>query len=74
MLVRDGGVIAAGYDDELDELRGIASNADQYLVELGPEVLTQLRHPNVTVRALATKAIERLKFYVDAKKALTGEK
>jgi hypothetical protein len=48
--------------------------SDQYLVELGPEVLTQLRHPNATVRALATKAIERLKFYVDAKKALTGEK
>ena len=34
MLIRDGGVIAAGYDDELDELRGIAENADQYLVDL----------------------------------------
>ena len=34
VLIRDGGVIAAGYDDELDELRGIASNADQYLLDL----------------------------------------
>jgi DNA mismatch repair protein MutS len=34
MLIRDGGVIAAGYDDELDELRGIAENADQFLIDL----------------------------------------
>ncbi|MCH9695095.1 MAG: DNA mismatch repair protein MutS [Gammaproteobacteria bacterium] len=34
MLIRDGGVIAAGYDDELDDLRAIAENADQYLVDL----------------------------------------
>ena len=34
MLIRDGGVIATGYDDELDDLRAIAENADQYLVDL----------------------------------------
>jgi len=34
MLIRDGGVIATGYDDELDELRSIADNADQYLLDL----------------------------------------
>ena len=34
MLIRDGGVIKAGYDDELDDLRAIAGNADQYLVDL----------------------------------------
>ncbi len=34
MLIRDGGVIAEGYDDELDELRAIANNADQYLLDL----------------------------------------
>ena len=34
MLIRDGGVIAEGFDDELDELRDIARNADRYLVEL----------------------------------------
>ena len=34
MLIRDGGVIAEGYDDELDDLRAIAENADQFLVDL----------------------------------------
>ena len=34
MLIRDGGVIAPGYDEELDELRDIASNADQFLLDL----------------------------------------
>ncbi|MBY0544798.1 MAG: DNA mismatch repair protein MutS, partial [Gammaproteobacteria bacterium] len=32
--IRDGGVIAAGYSPELDELRGLAQNADQYLLDL----------------------------------------
>lgn len=34
MLIRDGGVIAEGYDEELDELRGISENAGAYLLEL----------------------------------------
>jgi len=34
MLIRDGGVIAPGYDTELDELRAISSNADGYLADL----------------------------------------
>ncbi|KRB87624.1 DNA mismatch repair protein MutS [Noviherbaspirillum sp. Root189] len=33
-LVRDGGVIARGYDTELDELRALSENAGQFLVEL----------------------------------------
>ena len=33
-MVRDGGVIAAGFDAELDELRGLSENAGQYLVDL----------------------------------------
>lgn len=33
-VLRDGGVIAAGYDAQLDELRAIASNTDQFLLEL----------------------------------------
>ena len=33
-LVRDGGVIATGFDAELDELRGIQTNCDAFLVEL----------------------------------------
>ena len=34
VLVRDGGVIADGYDDELDELRQLAEHADRFLIEL----------------------------------------
>lgn len=34
MLISHGGVIADGYDDELDDLRAIAKNADQYLIDL----------------------------------------
>ena len=34
MLIRDGGVIAPGYDEELDDLRAIAENADEYLIDL----------------------------------------
>ncbi len=34
MLIRDGGVIATGYDAELDDLRQLSENAGQYLVDL----------------------------------------
>ncbi len=33
-LLRDGGVIADGYDAELDELRTLSTNADAFLVDL----------------------------------------
>jgi DNA mismatch repair protein MutS len=33
-FLRDGGVIAAGYDAELDELRVLGSNTEQYLLDL----------------------------------------
>ena len=34
VLLRDGGVIAEGYDADLDELRRISTHADQYLEDL----------------------------------------
>lgn len=33
-IIRDGGVIAPGYDAELDELRTLNERADQYLIDL----------------------------------------
>ncbi|MGH8185938.1 MAG: DNA mismatch repair protein MutS, partial [Steroidobacteraceae bacterium] len=33
-ILRDGGVMAAGYDAELDELRRISEHSDQYLLDL----------------------------------------
>ena len=34
MLLRDGGVIASGYDAELDELRNLSQNSEQFLLDL----------------------------------------
>ncbi len=34
VLIRDGGVIKTGYDEELDELRALSQNADQFLLDL----------------------------------------
>ncbi|MDX2463445.1 MAG: DNA mismatch repair protein MutS [Porticoccus sp.] len=34
VVIRDGGVIAEGYDSELDELRNISTNAGQFLIDL----------------------------------------
>jgi DNA mismatch repair protein MutS len=34
MLIRDGGVIASGFDPELDRLRELSSNADRFLLDL----------------------------------------
>ncbi|WP_395700696.1 DNA mismatch repair protein MutS [Aquabacterium sp.] len=34
VLLRDGGVIAPGFDAELDELRGISQNCDAFLIDL----------------------------------------
>lgn len=34
LLIRDGNVIAEGFDAELDELRSLSANAGQYLVDL----------------------------------------
>ncbi|PUA19041.1 DNA mismatch repair protein MutS [Glaciimonas sp. PCH181] len=33
-MVRDGGVIADGFDADLDELRGLSQNAGQFLIDL----------------------------------------
>ncbi len=34
MTIRDGGVIADGYDDELDEFRALSTNASDFLIQL----------------------------------------
>ncbi|MFB3059515.1 MAG: DNA mismatch repair protein MutS, partial [Gammaproteobacteria bacterium] len=33
MLIRDGGVIKTGFDPELDDLRALSANADQFLID-----------------------------------------
>lgn len=34
LLIRDGGVIATGYNEELDELRTLSDDADRFLIDL----------------------------------------
>ena len=34
VLIRDGGVIAPGYNQELDDLRNLSQNADQFLIDM----------------------------------------
>jgi len=34
VLIRDGGVIAKGYNQELDDLRDLSQNADQFLLDM----------------------------------------
>ncbi|MGE0371504.1 MAG: DNA mismatch repair protein MutS [Gammaproteobacteria bacterium] len=48
-LIRDGGVIAPGYDAELDELRLLSENAGQYLVDLEARERARSGIPNLKV-------------------------
>ena len=49
MVIRDGGVIAEGYDAELDELRAISENAGDYLVQLELRERERTGLPNLKV-------------------------
>ena len=48
-LIRDGGVIKAGYDEELDELRNISTNANQFLIDLEQQEKTATNIANLKV-------------------------
>ncbi|MDD2816770.1 MAG: DNA mismatch repair protein MutS [Thiotrichaceae bacterium] len=49
MLVRDGGVIAAGYDVDLDELRNLSEHAGQYLTDLETQERARTGFANLKV-------------------------
>ena len=49
-LVRDGGVIADGFDAELDELRGIQTNCDAFLLDLETRERTRTGIANLRVQ------------------------
>ncbi|MGD8886513.1 MAG: DNA mismatch repair protein MutS [Gammaproteobacteria bacterium] len=49
VLIRDGGVIAPGYDKELDELRALKENAGQYLIDLEAQEREQTGVTNLKV-------------------------
>jgi len=49
-LVRDGGVIASGFDTELDELRAIQTNCDAFLLDLETREKARTGIPNLRVQ------------------------
>ena len=49
-LVRDGGVIASGFDAELDELRAIQTNCDAFLLDLETRERTRTGIANLRVQ------------------------
>jgi len=49
-LIRDGGVIAPGFDAELDELRAIQANADGFLIDLEARERTRTGIANLRVQ------------------------
>ena len=49
-LVRDGGVIAAGFDTELDELRAIQTDCDSFLLDLETREKARTGIPNLRVQ------------------------
>ncbi len=48
--LRDGGVIAAGHDAELDELRAIGANCDAFLLDLEARERARTQIPNLRVQ------------------------
>jgi DNA mismatch repair protein MutS len=50
VLLRDGGVIAPGYDAELDELRAISQNCDAFLLDLETRERTRTGIANLRVQ------------------------
>ncbi|MBT8060714.1 MAG: DNA mismatch repair protein MutS, partial [Gammaproteobacteria bacterium] len=49
VTVRDGGVIATGYDEELDELRGLSENASDFLLGYEQEQKEKTAIPSLKV-------------------------
>jgi DNA mismatch repair protein MutS len=50
VLLRDGGVIAPGFDAALDELRGIGANCDAFLLDLETRERARTAIPNLRVQ------------------------
>jgi DNA mismatch repair protein MutS len=50
VLLRDGGVIATGYDAQLDELRAISQNCDAFLLDLETRERTRTGIANLRVQ------------------------
>ncbi len=68
VVIRDGGVIATGYDAELDELRGLSENAGGYLLELETRERERTGIPTLKVGYNRVHG-----YYIEIGKAQDGE-
>ena len=68
MVIREGGVIKAGYDDELDELRNISEGAASYLIELEQQEQAQTGLSTLKVGFNRVHG-----YYIELSKAQAGE-
>ena len=50
VVIRDGGVLAEGYDQELDDLRNLSTHADQFLLDLEQRERTRTGIESLKVR------------------------
>lgn len=68
MLIREGGVIAKGYDEELDELRSISTNAGQFLIDL-----EQREKQDTGISTLKVGYNRVHGYYIEISKAQSGQ-
>ena len=68
VVIREGGVIKAGYDDELDELRNISEGAASYLIELEQQEQAQTGLSTLKVGFNRVHG-----YYIELSKAQAGE-
>lgn len=68
MLIRDGGVIREGFDSELDTLRNLSANLDQFLLDLETRerARTGLNHLKVAYNKVSG-------FYIEISKGEAGQ-
>ena len=66
-LLRDGGVIAAGYDAALDELRSIATGTDRHLLELEER---ERRRTGISQLKLGYNRVHG--YYIELPRSLSG--
>ncbi|MBC7202450.1 MAG: DNA mismatch repair protein MutS, partial [Pusillimonas sp.] len=68
LLVRDGGVIAAGFDEELDTLRRLASDSGAYLMQLEAQERERTGIANLKVEYNRVHG-----FFIEVSKGQTGK-
>ena len=67
VVIREGGVIATGYDAELDELRNLSANAGQFLIDME---LQEKQATGITTLKVGFNRVHG--YYIEVSKAQAG--